>query len=177
VPTALLIVDMQEGFAERDAGVHDLGERIARHVRDHRERYELVIASRFVNKLGSSYARLVGDDMQGGPEIELVSPISDAADVIVDSPTYSSVTADVVERLRAAGVDQVHVCGVDTDQCVAASVFAAFDAGFLPVALADPCSSCAGDTPHGAGLVTLRRALGEDRVIPAAQAVTASMRD
>jgi nicotinamidase-related amidase len=71
----------------------------------------------------------------------------------------------------------VHVCGVDTDQCVLATVLTAFDAGLEPVVLADLCLSCAGEAPHEAGLVALRRAIGEDHVVRAEEALRRCRRD
>lgn len=163
---ALLLVDLQQGFLDGVEPLQDLPGRIATYVRDRCSDYELVIATRFHNAPGSLYRRLIGDDMTSEREVALVPEIAELEDLhVVDKTTYSSITDEVLELLRAHDVDELHVAGVDTDECVLASVLAAFDHGIAPLVLEDLCGSCAGIDPHRSGLVALRRAIGEDRVV------------
>lgn len=166
-PTAvLLVVDMQRGFAGEDPAVDDLAVRIGDWIDVERDRYAFVAASRFRNDPDSLYRRIVGDDMQDEQDVELLDPIRQRADVVFDSSTYSSFTEELAQRLRDEGAAQLHVCGIDTDQCVLATVFSAFDAGIEPLVIHDLCRSCSGDNCHEAGLLALRRAVGEERVLP-----------
>ncbi|MCW2955754.1 MAG: nicotinamidase-like amidase [Thermoleophilia bacterium] len=167
-PTAaLLIVHMQRGFAAEAPEVEALALRIARHVRERADRYALITAARFVARPDGPYARFIeAGSMQTATEQELLPAIAELPGLVTsDADAYSAVTPELLARLRAAGVEQVHVAGIDTDQCVLATVFALFDAGLEPIALANLCLSTSGETPHEAGLVALRRALNEERVI------------
>ena len=163
---ALIIVDLQQGPLREHEALRGVAERILEYARRRRGDYAAIIATAFRNDPGSSYDRLVGDDLRHPAEVELVDGLEDAADLVVESPTYSSVTPRVLQQLVNCGAREVHVVGIDTDQCVLATVFALFDAGYEPRVFDDLVASASGDTPHEAGLVALRRAIGESRVHP-----------
>ncbi|MCW2959853.1 MAG: isochorismatase hydrolase [Thermoleophilia bacterium] len=166
VPTALLVIDMQEGFAARDVALRRLAVDIAEHVYAHVDDYVLLAASRFRNVPGSLYHRLISQDMTTDAELRLLPELASIPfDIVVDTCSYSSLTDELLGRLRAAGVERLVVVGADTDQCVLATVLAAFDAGIEPIVRIDLCRSAAGADPHEAGLIALRRAIGEERVI------------
>jgi hypothetical protein len=57
-PWALIVVDVRRGFIV--PAIAQLVTRIAGHLRDHRDRYDVVLATRFVNQPGSLY-ETVGD--------------------------------------------------------------------------------------------------------------------
>lgn len=165
-PRALVLVDLQVGFVRDDFGLSTIAERAAAFAREHADDYALVAASRFRNEPGSSYWRLVRHDMVDEDEVALVPAVAALDAFVFDAPTYSSATPELVQRFRDLGVVEVHVCGIDTDQCVLATVFGLFDAGFEPVVFEDLVQSASGLTCHDAGVVALRRAIGADRVRP-----------
>lgn len=173
-PRALVLVDLQAGFVEEDPGLRAVAERAAEHAQERGDDYVIVAASRFRNEPGSAYWRLVGHDMVDEDEVALVPAVAALDAFVVDTPTYSSATPELVQRLRDLGVVEVHVCGVDTDQCVLATVFGLFDAGFEPVVLEDLVQSASGLACHDAGIIALHRAIGEDRVRPSRQALDTS---
>ncbi|MCW2925066.1 MAG: hypothetical protein JWM98_2470 [Thermoleophilia bacterium] len=174
--SALLVVDMQVGMAagSEQEGMR-LAQRIAEHVRRVGAHHGLVAASLFRNVPGCTYDRLVASDMRGDDECALLEPIAALGLECHELPTYSSLGEELAARLRASGTERVHVVGMDTDQCVLATVFALFDAGFEPIVARDLCISTAGDVPHEAGIVALHRAIGEPRVIDAARIEEATL--
>lgn len=165
-PRALVLVDLQAGFIGDDPGLRAVAQRAAAHAREHADEYVIVAASRFRNELGSAYWRLVGHDMVEEDDVALVPAVADLDAWVIDTPTYSSATPELVQRLRELRVVEVHVCGVDTDQCVLATVFGLFDAGFEPVVLEDLVQSASGLNCHDAGILALHRAIGPERVRP-----------
>jgi nicotinamidase-related amidase len=162
---ALLVVDVQHEPLLRVPGLQPVADAIVDHVRTHRAAYGLVVATRFRSRAGSTYHRLIADDLRDPDEVRLAPGIEEHADMVVESTTYSSLTTDVRNLLTGLAPREVHVVGLDTDQCVLATVLALFDAGFQPIVLADLCASASGARPHEAGLLVLRRAIGEDRVV------------
>ena len=162
---ALVIVDLQARFAASDAAVHELAGRVGAFVDAHRDRYAFVAATQFRNHPESSYWRLVDHEMTTDEEVALLVPIASRADLVTETAAYSKFTDELRERIAAAGVSTVHVCGIDTDQCVLATVFDVFDVGLTPVVLADLCHSTSGTVPQQSGLIALRRAVGEERVV------------
>ncbi len=167
---ALLIIDLQDGPLDEHPELRPVADRILAHAREHAQDYGVVVATGFRNDPGSSYDRLVGDDLRHPSEVAIWEPLREVAGLVVESPTYSSLTPRVQQQLVHCGAREVHVIGIDTDQCVLATVFALFDAGYEPRVFDDLVASASGSTPHEAGLVALRRAIGEDRVHPASEA-------
>lgn len=167
---ALVLVDLQHGFVSGDDGARRVVDDVVEFVERAGDRYAGIIASRFRNTPGSAYWRLVDDDsMRSTPDIDLVPPVARIATSVVDKDGYSSATAELLEELRRLDVGEVHLAGVDTDQCVLATLLQLFDEGFEPVLIEDLCVSTSGATCHEAGLVAARRAIGEDRVRPSSQ--------
>jgi nicotinamidase-related amidase len=160
-----MIIDMQRGMAAGAPELVELSQRVAAFVREHRHRWTMVVASRFHNEPGSTYHRLVDARI---PPIEATMLLPAIAtiepDLVLDACTYSKLTDRLMGKFRERGVTELEVVGADTDQCVLATVLAAFDAQLAPLVWSDLVCSTAGDTPHEAGLVALRRAIGEDRV-------------
>ncbi len=155
-----------DGFAARRTTPRRARRKRRHYATEHRLEYEVVIATAFRNEPGSTYERLTGDDLRSDEDVALHCGIREIADVTSESRTYSSLTPDVASALEGAAVREVHVAVIDTDQCVLATVFALFDAGYEPRVLEDLVDSASGADCHEAGLVALRRAIGEDRVAP-----------
>ena len=70
----------------------------------------------------------------------LVAPFSDEA-VISKHYPHSFRETDLLASLKAAGVDQVLICGMMTSMCVDATVRAAFDLGFTCTVAKDACAT------------------------------------
>ncbi len=62
---------------------------------------------------------------------------------------------DVAAFLKEKGVEEVHLVGTETNDCVLASAFDAFDSGF-PVYVLEECCESATEGRHQMGLDILR---------------------
>jgi len=162
-PRALVVVDVQRGFVtpETEATVR----RIADHIDGQRHRYEVVVATRFVNRPGSLYeTERDWHQMMQGPDLELVPGLEDAPDTVVVKHGLAPDPEDLLPLLERLGVRRVELCGFDTDQCVLATALLLWDAGLAPQVLAELCSSSGGSDMHAAGLAITRRAIGDRNV-------------
>ncbi len=156
----LLIVDVQKGFINRWTG------HIPARVETLQDQYRRIIATRFLNPPGSLYRRLIGWHRfaPGSKDVELAfTPRPDAR--VIDKTAYSCVTGDFVNQLKQNRVATVHLCGIATDSCVLKCAVDLFEAGIEPVVLADCCASHGGPQCHQAGLMLLRRLIGEGQVV------------
>jgi nicotinamidase-related amidase len=76
-----------------------------------------------------------------GAEIHLsVSPLPDEAVITKHYPNSFRET-DLLDRLKADGIDQLLICGMMTSMCVDATVRAAFDLGFACTVAKDACAT------------------------------------
>jgi nicotinamidase-related amidase len=168
--TALVIVDVQRGFVAEGGG--HLVEAIAAYLDAHRDRYALIIATRFLNHPGSLYeSQRDWRAMMGGSPVELLPEIVDRADRILDKSGLAPHRDELWDALDAEAIERVHLCGLDTDQCVLATALLLWDEEMVPTILADLCASSGGEELHDAARAILRRAIGDRNVVRSADLV------
>ncbi len=157
---ALLIVDVQVGF------INDATRHILPKVEALQKQYRHVYATRFVNIEGSPYRKLLDWHRFGerSADVALAFQPFDGV-VIIDKNIYTCVNADFLEDLRGKGIDEVAICGIDTDACVSACAVDLFENGIKPVLLSDACASHAGAEFHEAALRILGRLIGKRQIV------------
>lgn len=156
----LLIVDVQKGFInESTAHIPKLVEQI-------QNRYDLLYATKFFNKKNSFYRSLIKwsrFDIRSDDFKLAFSPLSHVK--IIDKSIYTCVNEVFLRQLTDNNIDEVHICGIDTDICVTKCAVDLFEAGIVPKVLANFCASHAGNDAHLNALKTLERFIGRDQVI------------
>lgn len=175
--TALLIVDVQQGFMnEHTKHILPL---LSKFLSESANDYAVVVATRFYNLEGSLFEEQMGwTDMRDTGEIQLVDFVAEHAVEVIDKPGYSAfyidknienVTGEAARSLRALlehhQIEHVHLVGVDTDACVFVNAAEAFDSGFKTAVLRFLCASTAGPETHEQALRILVRTIGRDHVI------------
>lgn len=176
--TALIVVDLQNGFATPDAAhvvpvIVDL-------VRRWQTAGGHVIFTRYHNYPGSPYERLIGwYGLHGPPETDLVGDLGSLVDGprahVIDKTVYTALTAEGRQLLADLGVTDVCICGIATDGCVLKTTLDAFEAGYTPWVLADACASNATRVSpqevHQAALLLVSRLVGPGQVISSGEAL------
>ena len=155
----LLIIDVQKGF------INDATRHIPARVTDLARNYDQIIVTRFINREGSAHRRLIHWDRfaPGSDDMALAfEPPAGAA--IMDKSVYSCVDAGFLAHLKLIAAEEVHICGIATDNCVLKCAVDLFESGFRPVVLADCCASHAGEDYHLWGLKILKRMIGAEQV-------------
>jgi len=156
----LMIVDVQKGFIGPSTG-HVPGQ-----AETLQEEFDAVIATRFVNPPGSPYRRWIGWQRfgPGSDDTELAfTPRADA--LIIDKSTYTCVTPDFLTMLKDKDIDRVDICGIATDNCVLKCAVDLFEAGVRPHVHIDACGSHGGPECHAAGILVMRRMIGDDQLV------------
>ncbi|MBX3028549.1 MAG: cysteine hydrolase [Chloroflexi bacterium] len=162
-PVALVVVDVQQGFVVPETQA--IVPRIVDHIEHARERYALVIATRFVNRPGSLYeTERDWPAMADRPATDLLPGVRAAADLVITKHGLAPRPEDLVPALRERDVERVELCGIDTDQCVLATALLLWDARIAPRVLAELCASSGGVDMHTAGLAIARRSIGDRNV-------------
>jgi nicotinamidase-related amidase len=160
---ALLIIDVQQGFI--NAATRHLPDRVAAL----QDEYDRIFATQFVNPPGSPYRQLMGWERfaPGSADLQLAfTPRDDAT--VIEKPVYTCVTPAFLDQLRRERIDELHLCGIATDNCVLKCAVDLFEAGLRPLVLADFCASHAGADHHTWGLAIIARFIGEKQVRRAA---------
>ena len=158
--SALLIIDVQVGF------VNDATRHILPIVEALQKQYPHVYATRFINAEGSPYRRLLDWHRfyESSEDVPLAFEPVDSVTVI-DKNVYTCVTPAFLDELRSKDIEEVAICGIDTDACVATCAVDLFENGFRPVLLSEACASHAGAEYHEAAIRILTRLIGKKQIV------------
>lgn len=155
----LLVVDVQHCFLN-DFTRH-IPDRIVRLIE--REAYDRVLFIRFINTPDSPYRRFLDwHECQDEPDTALPSALARFADDerTFSKPGLTGLPDKLAAYLADWDVQEVDLCGIDTDMCVLKVAMDLFDRRIRPVILTDCCASTAGLQAHLAGLAVLSRNIG-----------------
>ncbi|WP_067824602.1 cysteine hydrolase [Actinomadura kijaniata] len=162
----LVVIDMQRGFV--NAATAPVVPTVVDLVARWRKAGGDVVLTRFVNRPGSPYVRLLRwSRFMGPPETDLVDGLRPyAGDVpVIDKTSYSLFAAPAgAELFSARGWRDVYLCGIATNACVLATAVGAFERGLTPHLVEDACASHHGPEAHAAGLLLLRHFIGADQM-------------
>lgn len=163
----LIVIDMQAGFA-RYPNTKDLSCRIESLLK--RKVFDAVVSTRFLNDDGSIYEKLFGwNKLKSKEEQALSGTIQSESDYIVDKCIYNCVNPNFIQRLCQLNNGQypehVFLVGADTDCCVLTIATALFENNIRPLILTKYCDSNGGPKQHEAGLLCLRRLIGEKQLL------------
>lgn len=151
---ALLIVDVQEGFFND----HNrwIIPNIQRTIRE--GEYELIIEATFHAEKGSLWDTQVNWTFPLSPTITEIKELlpSNALSLIKTTKSAFKGDKDVTAALHAAVIEEVHVVGLDTNDCVFATAQESFDLGFRTYVIEDCTESSEGAKYRDAGLLILR---------------------
>lgn len=163
----LMIVDMQNGFARYNQTI-ELREKIKALLK--RNLFDSVIATRFYNDDNSMYEKMFGwkklktDEERGIPQ-----GILEYVDYYVDKYIYNCVNPNFIQRLCQLNGGQypqkLFIVGADTDCCVLTIATALFEHNIRPIILTKYVDSNGGPESHQAGLLVLKRLIGERQLI------------
>lgn len=127
---ALLIVDVQKYFM-KDAPA-DLPERIVKHYQS--VSYDHVAFTVFKNSVDSNFvASLKWDKCDTDEDAQLPQEFAElvTADNVFTRAAYSAFKTTALDAyLQQRNIDRLVLCGVDSDACVLATAFEAFDLGY-----------------------------------------------
>ena len=155
---ALIIVDVQSAFLnERNEYVVDNILKILERVQ-----YDLYVEATFHAEKGSLWETQQQWICPKGERTNTVEKLAlklkEIDPIKVDKETKSAFKGNknVAKALKAAGIQEVHVVGLDTNDCVLATAYESFDMGFLTYVIEEGCQSSSSDALHQHGLKILQ---------------------
>ncbi len=127
---ALIIVDIQPGFLKSHTKwiIPNVQQVIKR------GNYDLYIEAVFHAELGSIWDKQTDWTFKLEPTVKEIKDCLEDKEVITVTKTTKSAfqgDADLASLLRQKGIEEVHIVGVDANDCVLATAFDSFDAGFF----------------------------------------------
>lgn len=156
----LLVVDAQKAFLNEDT--EKIFEKIKELVKS--KSYSYIVYGKFINhkdspfynKLGYKYC--IDYDNQG-----LV--LDTEGNKVIARDKYSLFTKELVDYIISNNIENVYICGFDTDACVYKTALDLFENNFNVYVLSDYCFSSGGFKFHQYGIELLKRQIGEGNVV------------
>lgn len=156
---AIIIIDVQNYFVNEQTKF--IPEKIVKHI--NKADYDHVVFTKFINKEGSNFFKLLNwKKMLSGKETEIHNSLIkfvNKNNVFVKN-NYSVFKArGLNDFLKKNKVGKLFLCGIDTEACVLASAFEAFDLGFDVKIIKELCSSHSGKSLHNSALRIIDRCI------------------
>ena len=128
--TALLVIDVQSYSMRR--APKELPKQIANYIQS--SDYEFLGFTIFRNTVGSNWEKSLNwHKSMSKNDLILPDEFDDIVtdDNVFEKHTYSAMKQEqLLTKLKGANIESVHLCGIDTDACVLATAFDAFDLDF-----------------------------------------------
>ena len=158
----LILIDVQKGFVSEET------EYVVGRIEDllNRERFDKVIATRFVNAEGSPYRRFIKwEKLSKPPETDVLDIVKEKADRIFVKNVYSAVNSEVLSYLKKNDIDEIFLAGIDTDCCVLKTAADFFEKNMDAKVLAYYTASNGGKQSRQAAMKVLKRMIGEGQIV------------
>lgn len=159
--TALIIIDVQNYFVNEHT--KSIPEKIAQFI--DKNRFDFVLFTKFVNREGSNYFKLLGwKKCLGSPDTDIHPAL---AKFVNDSNLFEKASYSIFKSkgfpdfLKHNNISKLYLCGIDIDACVLASAFDGFDLGYEIHILKDLSLSHSGKKLDKAALEIIKKNLGE----------------
>lgn len=154
---ALVIVDMQSGF------LPDRTRWIIPNIREVVEKggYSVFVEATFHAERGSLWERQTDWTFPSEPSIPEIREMLKDRDAITITKTTKSAfqgDADLVTIFKDKKIEEVHIVGVDANDCVLATAFDSFDAGFFTYVIEECVESSNGADLREYALAIMRNA-------------------
>lgn len=155
---ALIIIDVQASF------LNDRNNYIVQNIVQllNSTKYDLYIEATFHTEKGSLWDKQQqwicpeSDKTKTIPILAEKLALLNSIKVYKETKSVFKGNIDVLKYLKNHGITDVHVVGLDTNDCVLATVFEAFDLGFITYALEDCCESSSSKELHEYAIKILR---------------------
>lgn len=152
---ALIIVDIQTGFVnKRDEWIVSNVEAILK-----QGNYALCIDAIFHADKNSLWNKQEAWTFDLSPTVPEIKKLLDPKKTIFITKTTKSVFAaqsDLPQILKSQGIEEIHVVGYDTNDCVLATANDAFDAGFFTYVIEEGTDSSESEALRKAAIALLR---------------------
>lgn len=84
---------------------------------------------------------------------------------IIEKETYSAVNNELLKYISDNKINEIYLCGFDTDGCILKTAFDLFERRIKTYILQDYCMSSGGEKYHNEAIDILKRSIGEKYII------------
>lgn len=157
--SALIVIDVQNYFVnEKTKG---LPNKIANFIE--KNKFDFVLFTQFVNKDNSNFVKLLNwEKCFSSPDIDIHKTLRrfSTSKNTFKKTAYSMFKAEgFTDFLKKNNIGILSVCGIDTDSCVLASAYDAFDLGYQLKVIKKLCQSHSGEEYNSAAVRIINKSI------------------
>lgn len=156
----LLVIDLQNDFVNKNT--EPILDKIKSLINSNE--YENIAFTKFINSENSMFyndLQYKGCLTEKGANIA----IELAGQKVFEKTGYTSLTEQLKMYITEKRINQIYLCGFDTEACVLKTALDMFENEYNVFILKDYCMSGAGEEIHNSAINILKRTIGEKRVI------------
>ena len=163
---ALIVIDAQKYFLNKwtEPKVKPILNNIKNYLNINLQKYSLIYFTIFRNDKNSPSWLISGwKDCTRSPDIDLFDELKNFTNknnVVYKNVLSAAKKPQIIEALKENKVQEVHLCGFDTDCCVLATAYDLFDLGLKPVILENLTWSTSKDKLHNAAIKMVNKNIG-----------------
>ena len=155
----LLVIDIQKDFINENTEqyIGKIEELI------NSDKYEKIAFTKFINTEESIWYKKLnykGCMTEEGQDIV----INTNGNKIFEKMIYSAVNKELIEYIKENDIEQIYLCGFDTDACVQKTAIDLFENGYEVYVLKDYCMSHVGVELHNTIIDNLKRLIGKSSI-------------
>lgn len=156
----LLVIDLQNDFINENS--KDVVEKIKELIES--KKYENVVFTKFINSYDSKWYKELnykGCLTKEGQSI----PIEIFNHKVIKKEIYSSLNKELEEYIKQNKVEEIYLCGIDTECCVLKTALDLFENNYNIYILKDYCACTHGIEKHNNALEIIARCIGKNKII------------
>ncbi|MCK4884226.1 MAG: cysteine hydrolase [Candidatus Diapherotrites archaeon] len=165
----LLIIDMQEGF--RSVESKSILPNILKLIEHfNSQKNNKIVFSKFNNSLNSRFETQLNwtkfqstNDTQQMTELKTAATKIDSFQIIHTG--YTVLNSELKQFLKINDINQVYLCGVYTDVCIAKTAMDLFDENIESFVIKNACNSLHGKINHDSTIDSLKHIIGKAHII------------
>ena len=156
----LLVIDLQNAFINEHT--KNLPNKI-KEIIDNKQ-YDKVVFTRFIKKKDSIYVKkLAWNKCINEEEKKIVINVGE--NKIIDKFVYTAINKELINYIKENKIEDIYLCGIDTECCVLKTAFDLFELGYNVYVLKDYCASTLGMERHNNAIEILKRNIGKEYII------------
>lgn len=156
----LLVIDLQNDFINENSKY--VVDRIKELIQS--KEYKNIIFTKFINNYKSKWYKELnykGCLTKEGQNI----PIDTQDYKVIEKEIYSSLNEGLKKYIDDNHIEEIYLCGIDTECCVLKTALDLFESNYNVYVLKDYCACTHGMQKHDSALETMARCIGKNRII------------
>lgn len=126
--------------------------------------YDLVVFTKFINDNDSMWVKKL--DYRGCISLEDRKIMIDTKDnIVLEKSLYTAYSTNLINLINLFKIDEVHLCGIDTECCVLKTAFDLFENGYNIKVLSSYSACTHGEENNKNALDIIARNIGKSNVI------------